>query len=206
MHRIAFYADVPHSVEPVKEWHRVSLSFHIVKGENWDATVPKTYQDLVRNSNTIFEKALKSLLNLHDQFGILLGHQYSIYETDEKGADQPMLSVIKLLKEKCLLDFEIHSVVLKHEESFLLIGWDREESTVVKVFRCNTEDWNYLLGETSTKPSSPDQMPIYHCGGAYGDTLHKFHQDLCEHTGNTAEPEVIRNVYFSRVVVINKRH
>ena len=202
---IAFYADVPHSVEPVTLGNRVSLSFQIMKGENWNTTLPTTYKNIVNKTSTTLEKALRALLKSHEQYGILLGHQYSIYETDEKGEDQPLISVIKLLKAQSALDFEIHNVVLRHYQKVLSECKDWYEiNREVKVFRCDPEDWNYLAGKATKKPPIPDHIPIYHSGGTYGEIVDKFRQQGCEHTGNNAQAAVVRNVYFSRVAVIKR--
>eukprot|EP01138_Halocafeteria_seosinensis_P002025 gb/GECG01002074.1/.p1 GENE.gb/GECG01002074.1/~~gb/GECG01002074.1/.p1 ORF type:complete len:303 (+),score=43.02 gb/GECG01002074.1/:1-909(+) len=167
---VAFYADVPHSIEPVKEGRRVSLSFYIMKGEDWENTVPNTYQMITNGQFELLAKAVKSLLDMHDEFGILMGHQYSIYETDEKGVDQPLLSVIKNLNGKSLVDSEIQSVVLNHHEEAML-DYSEDRSKTVEVFRCDLDDWNYLVGATLKKPPNPQRLPIYHCGESSGNAL-----------------------------------
>lgn len=77
---------------------------------------------------------------------------------------------------------------------------------MVKVFRCNSEDWNYLVDETTTKPPTCERMPIYHYGGSYGDVLREFDQEGWQNEqGDFGAATVVHNVYFSQAVVVTKR-
>lgn len=204
---VAFYPDVPHSVELVEEGYRVSASFSIMKGEGWDSTTPTTYQEAIRSKQSVLQGALQQLLERHPKFGVLLEHRYSVHETDGKGADQPLLAELRKLADEGVLGYEIHNAILSHsEESWKYIEMVSDEGERTEfVFRCDLDDWNYLLGHTgtSTKPNPPEKMPVYHCGAKYGRKIHGHQQLGSENVGNNAEPEILHNVYFSRVALVH---
>lgn len=199
---IAFGGGVPHSVEPVTEGHMATLTFDILKKGAWNTCLPITYQDVTNTQSVLFERALKDLLGLHDQFGILVGPQVAVDTTQH-----PLVSVMEQMKREFLLDMELHNVVVSHYEEIRPF-WDHdEEKKVIKVFRCDSEDWNYLVGATSKKPPTRERIPIYHYRESYGDMLHEFEQDGWEDEeyGNLAGSKIAYKVCYSQVAIITRR-
>ncbi len=89
---------------------------------------------------------------------------------------------------------------------------DVEEALISAVFPFTTQDINYLLGQSKTKPSiiSPpsssaslsDSIPFFCC--SYGEELRWTSQQGASHTGNEALEGSVDAIYLDSAVIVVK--
>lgn len=200
----AFYSDCIHEVKPVTDGMRVTLTFSIIKSDDRHI--------VFSNSNTIItrapqlpyqlERPINTLISLLREInipkvGFLLSYKYTFKGLSAeilKGTDQYVYNGLTNAGFKCSL-----IPVVRHY--YHVYGMEGEEDVLSNdVYRFTEDDINHLLGKTERPVVEDSDIPFFEISA--GSRLLHSHQQGAEHTGNSSEPDVTDNLYFSAALVV----
>ncbi|KAG7096359.1 hypothetical protein E1B28_003803 [Marasmius oreades] len=206
-HWVAFYPDVPHSVEPLTRGYRAAIAFKIysLEGVNIPEEVSRRYPSVIERTKTVLAK-------IKGPYGIILQHHYPM-GTDADGlvgVDAVILSAAKQIRPNHTVRL-IPIMVRIHEERIMdpIHDIDSESCIDAIVYPFTRHHVDICLGRSddNTKESiawikDVKNLPFFSWDFKEKSMMWSSEEDEINHTGNESDGTRETSVYLAYAIVV----
>lgn len=184
---IAFYSNLKHKVKKVNEGIRITLTFYIETSfcnEPIESYVPKL--DNFDN----FIKEFDNLLKIHNEIGLTLSHDYSLYESSNKLLKSMDAKIINHLKKNYNVG-DLFPVLIRHNETSHCEDGNEIDVCVLS--------FSMKMNKKTYKPKNINFI----CLNRDSENLYENRTEI-NYTGNECDGEEVNSRYYQMAVIIKE--